>query len=82
MFTFNLTNGNYLQRIVTGALELCELSVALCPKELGDIEGALGMVTDIYLENYPPFNTACRSLMCSILSNRTAYYEHKVIFVS
>lgn len=65
-------------RIVTGALELCELAVTLCPKELGDIEGALDIVTEIYLENYPGFSTACRSLMCTILSNRAAYYGHKV----
>lgn len=51
--------------------------MTLCPKELGDIEGALDIVTDIYLENYPAFNTACRSLMCTILPNRSAYYEHK-----
>lgn len=36
------------------------------------------MVTEIYLENYPAFSTPCRSLMCTILSNRAAYYEHKV----
>lgn len=38
------------------------------------------MVTEIYLENYPAFSTPCRSLMCTILSNRAAYYEHKVSF--
>ncbi|ODM96234.1 E3 ubiquitin-protein ligase UBR4, partial [Orchesella cincta] len=64
-------------RIITGTLELCELAVTLCPKELGDVEGALDIVTEIYLENYPSFNSACRSLMCTILSNRAAYYEHK-----
>jgi hypothetical protein len=65
-------------RIIISSLELCDLAVSLCPKDVQDMEGVLNVATEIYLENYPPLNLPCRNLMCSVLSSKSAYYEHRV----
>ena len=67
----------FLYRVVNNSLELTEIAICMFPKEL-DVDTGLEMATDIYLENYAPFMGPSRSLMSAILTNRVAYYEHRV----
>lgn len=62
---------------MTSGIELCELAVSLCPRDIEDMEGLLKVATDIYLENYPPLNVPCRNLMCAVLLSKNTYYEHR-----
>jgi len=64
-------------RVVRGSLDLVETSVRICPKDGPETEKVLDLVTKIYLQNYSPFNSSCRSLMSSLLPNPSSFMDHR-----